>query len=250
MVASSGLVIDPRVYVNGELVAPSGYTIDYNSATITLTEPVKYSAIFFIDDTYAPKFKFSVSTVNFLVNAPTLKEKLALGDVIDIQGESDAYDGGHHVRVVESASKLNGVDLGGGLFLNEVPNSRISDLKSKVDENGAKITSMAPVHGSFVTPSSGYVSAIGQNYISNGVATLSIGTPGIDTPAVGTVIGKSTKLPHANILAIFVMSGLGGDNLVGTGSVTLTPNGDIIISELYTASPRVGFHATISFVYV
>ncbi|MGL5746009.1 MAG: hypothetical protein ACRCXX_12805, partial [Cetobacterium sp.] len=40
MVASSGLVIDPRVYVNGELVAPSGYTIDYNSATITLTEPV------------------------------------------------------------------------------------------------------------------------------------------------------------------------------------------------------------------
>ncbi|MGL5188754.1 MAG: hypothetical protein ACRC7S_03715, partial [Cetobacterium sp.] len=52
-----------------------------------------------------------------------------------ILGDSSRYDGGQHLRIVETTSKLNGVALGNGLFLNEVPNSRLKTTEEKAVYN-------------------------------------------------------------------------------------------------------------------
>lgn len=134
IVPNTPAIFKPMLFIEGDLVPENLYSINESGTLITLN--FVYSndvdAEWFIYDHFPSETKFSIATVNLLVNSP-LKNGLELGDVIRIQGELNAYDGGAHLRIVENSAKLNAVDLGGGLWLNEVPQSRVSN---KTDSGG------------------------------------------------------------------------------------------------------------------
>lgn len=129
IVPSQGIVISPMVFLNDELLTPThDYTIDISTATINLTRTRNYDSMYFIIDDYMPKYKFSVESVGYLLGSNLLKSKIMIDDVIDIQGETTAYDGGHHARIAQSIAGLNSVLVRDGVYLNEIPNTRSENI--------------------------------------------------------------------------------------------------------------------------
>ena len=127
IVPSQGIIINPMVFLEGELLVPTtDYTVDISTATITLTRVRNYDNMYLILDDYMTKYKFSVQSVDYLLSSNILKAKLNIDDVIDIQGLSEPHDGGQHKRIVQATSKLNGVKVKDGMYLNEIPNSRLA----------------------------------------------------------------------------------------------------------------------------
>lgn len=134
IVPSQGVIISPMVFLNDELLVPTtDYTIDAATTSITLTRARNYDGMYFIIDDYMPKYKFSVQSVDYLLGSNLLKAKLMIDDVIDIQGDVESYDGGHHMRIVQATSGLNGVLVKDGMYLNEIPNTRIATIREDLD---------------------------------------------------------------------------------------------------------------------
>ncbi|MGL5746010.1 MAG: hypothetical protein ACRCXX_12810 [Cetobacterium sp.] len=136
IVSDKGFFFAPKLYIEGQLCHSDKYTLDAVGGIITLTdaysltEDVPYQ----IFDEYPSDIKFAIDTV-LLLTGSNLKDELVVDDVIKILGDSSRYDGGQHLRIVETTSKLNGVALGNGLFLNEVPNSRLKTTEEKAVYN-------------------------------------------------------------------------------------------------------------------
>lgn len=131
IVPSQGIIISPMVFLNDELLVPTtDYTIDAATTSITLTRARNYDGVYFIIDDYMPKYKFSVQSVDYLLGSNLLKAKLMIDDVIDIQGDVESYDGGHHMRIVQATSGLNGVLVKDGMYLNEIPNTRPEEIQA------------------------------------------------------------------------------------------------------------------------
>lgn len=127
----------PVLYLDGIRIDKNMYDVNLDNGLITLKEPYsKYEVTWVIEDEYPNYIKLSFPTLNMLVNDEATKAEIELGDVIEIQGESEAGDGGHRLVKCENSSKLNGVSIGAGKFLNEIPNTRTSEKLDKGGYNG------------------------------------------------------------------------------------------------------------------
>lgn len=154
---------NPKLYLDGTRIDKNSYSVELETGLITLNEIyADYDVTWVVEDKFPYHIKFSYPTLNLLINDTEMKKNIALGDVIEIQGESDADDGGHRLVKCEDSSKLNGVDIGEGRFLNEIPNTRgankldkgtysgtAQDLKdeidNKLDKNGGTVNGILNV---------------------------------------------------------------------------------------------------------
>lgn len=129
----SGVLFTPLLFLDGEVVPPTLYTVDKNAGVITLNAPyaVDVDADYVVFDHYPHSIKFSVPTIVYLMNN-TINASLELGDVIEIQGTYIKFDGGQHLRIVESTAKLDPYELNSGLYLNKVPNSGVDGTELNV----------------------------------------------------------------------------------------------------------------------
>lgn len=134
--SDKGFFFDPVLFIEGQFQHPNGYVLDKTNGTITLKEAYSLTTDvqFEVVDEYPSDIKFAANTVLY-VTGSNLKDDLGLKDVIKILGDSEPNDGGHHLRVVENTKKLNGVDLGNGLWFNEVPYSRPKAIAEEARED-------------------------------------------------------------------------------------------------------------------
>lgn len=134
--SDKGFFFDPSLFIEGQFQHPSTYTVDKVGGVITLNEAyslttdVPYEVV----DEYPSDVKFAANTVLY-VTGSNLKDDLGLDDVVKILGDSEPNDGGHHLRVVQNVKKLNGIDLGNGLWFNEVPYSRPKSIAEEARED-------------------------------------------------------------------------------------------------------------------
>lgn len=127
----------PILYLDGIRMDKNTYTVDLTNGIITLNEVyADYEVTWVVEDDYPYYIRFSFPTLNLLINDNGIKSIIKLGDVIEIQGESNSGDGGHRLVKCENTSKLNGVSIGEGKYLNEIPNTRISDKLNRGSYNG------------------------------------------------------------------------------------------------------------------
>ena len=132
IVPDNGMIINPLIFIDGEILENTQYTIDLTTATITLKKAKEVAGSYYIVDEYTAKYKFSVESVPFLLSNSHLSNQLMIDDVIDVQGEVLAYDGGAHMRRVEAIAGYNSVKVKDGMYLNEIPNSRVGSVTSGV----------------------------------------------------------------------------------------------------------------------
>ena len=124
----------PALFLDGVRIDESEFDVNHAGGVITLKQPyANYQVTWVIVDMLPNHIKFAYPTLNMLKADEGIKKLINLGDVIEILGESDADDGGHRLVKCENSSKLNGVDIGGGRFLNEIPNTRMDSKQNKVD---------------------------------------------------------------------------------------------------------------------
>ena len=134
--SDKGFFFDPALFIEGQFVHPATYVIDRAGGIITLNDvystgrDVAYEVV----DEYPTDIKFVADTALY-VTGSVIKDDLELKDVIKILGDSEAYDGGQHLRRVESTKGLNGLDLENGLWLNEVPFSRVKAVYTELKED-------------------------------------------------------------------------------------------------------------------
>ena len=124
----------PALFLDGVRIDESEFDVNHAGGVITLKQPyANYQVTWVIVDMLPNHVKFAYPTLNMLKADEGIKKLINLGDVIEILGESDADDGGHRLVKCENSSKLNGVDIGSGRFLNEIPNTRMDSKQDKVD---------------------------------------------------------------------------------------------------------------------
>lgn len=144
IVSDKGFFFAPKLYIEGQFIHSSLYTLDAVGGVINLTDA--YSLVedvpYQIFDEYPRDIKFAIDTV-LLLTGSALKDELVADDVVKILGDSAKYDGGQHLRIVETTSKLNGVSIGRGLYLNEVPNTRLKTVAEKADFNRRDLLNIA-----------------------------------------------------------------------------------------------------------
>lgn len=132
---------EPTLYLDGIRMDKNTYSVELNTGLITLNQVyANYDVTWVVTDKLPYHIRFSYPTLQLLQNDENIKSIIELGDVIEIQGESDANDGGHRLVICENTSKLNGVDIGNGRFLNEIPNSR-PEMKQDKTDNKLQTTS-------------------------------------------------------------------------------------------------------------
>ena len=133
---------NPSLYLDGTRIDASEYELNAKVGQITLKQPyAKYEVSWEVEDQLPNHIRFSYPTLDLLINDEPIKSIINIGDVIEIQGESDADDGGHKLVKCEDSSKLNGVQIGEGKYLNEIPNTNIKEIADKkLNKNGDTIT--------------------------------------------------------------------------------------------------------------
>lgn len=135
---------EPVLYLDGVRISSDMYNVELVSGLITLNTPYSktYDCIWVVEDGYPNHIKFAFPTLNLLIASAEVKALINLGDVIEILGEGDADDGDHRLVKCENIKKLNGVDIGSGKWLNEIPNTRIKTISDKSNLNRRDITNI------------------------------------------------------------------------------------------------------------
>ncbi|MGL5963056.1 MAG: gp53-like domain-containing protein [Fusobacteriaceae bacterium] len=120
---------NPKLYLNGIRIEHDKFSVQLNTGLITLNEVYSedYDVIWLVEDEMPHHISFCFPTMNLLIANTELKNKIELGNVIKILGESDADDGGHYLVKCENVDKIDAVYIGNGRFLNEVPNTKINE---------------------------------------------------------------------------------------------------------------------------
>ena len=123
----------PTLYLDGTRMDSTTYSVELNLGKITLNEIyADYDVTWVVEDEFPSHIRFSYPTLSLLQADEQIKSIINVGDVIEILGESDADDGGQRLVKCSNELGLNGVDIGDGKYLNEIPNSKPSD---KVDKS-------------------------------------------------------------------------------------------------------------------
>lgn len=136
----SHVLYNPMIYVEGQAIPRSDYSFVTSTGVITLKAPysptndVKYTLI----DVFPTDIRFIAETANSVAAAP-YASSLKDGDVIRILGRTAKYDGGGHLRIVQSSKGLDGIAVG-NKFLNKVKYSDPMELKGWIDEKLATST--------------------------------------------------------------------------------------------------------------
>lgn len=142
----------PKLFIDGTLIPKSWYTVDLVTGTITLSAPYSdaeelptFKAKWNVLDEFEVAVKFSYPTLDALVASVDMKSRVNIGDIIQILGEVEAFDGGDRKVKCEATEGLNGVNIGTvetPKWLNEVPNSRPELLRALIDANKSDILSV------------------------------------------------------------------------------------------------------------
>lgn len=133
-------LFNPTLYLDGVRLEENRYSVEFETGLITLNEPyANYGVVWVVEDQMPYHVTFCFPTMNLLLASEDIKSRIKLGNVIKILGESVEDDGGHYLVKCENTAKLNAVDIGGGKFLNEIPNTKISSIKAQVDKNKSDI---------------------------------------------------------------------------------------------------------------
>ena len=123
----------PTLYLDGTRMDSTTYSVELNLGKITLNEAyADYDVTWVVEDEFPSHIRFSYPTLSLLQADEQIKSIINVGDVIEILGESDADDGGQRLVKCSNELGLNGVDIGDGKYLNEIPNSKPAD---KVDKS-------------------------------------------------------------------------------------------------------------------
>ena len=123
----------PTLYLDGTRMDSTTYSVELNLGKITLNEAyADYDVTWVVEDEFPSHIRFSYPTLSLLQADEQIKSIINVGDVIEILGESDADDGGQRLVKCSTELGLNGVDIGDGKYLNEIPNSKPAD---KVDKS-------------------------------------------------------------------------------------------------------------------
>lgn len=123
----------PTLYLDGTRMDSTTYSVELNLGKITLNEAyADYDVTWVVEDEFPSHIRFSYPTLSLLQADEQIKSIINVGDVIEILGESDADDGGQRLVKCSNELGLNGVDIGDGKYLNEIPNSKPSN---KVDKS-------------------------------------------------------------------------------------------------------------------
>lgn len=124
----------PTLYLDGTRMDSTTYSVELNLGKITLNEAyADYDVTWVVEDEFPSHIRFSYPTLSLLQSDEQIKSIINVGDVIEILGESDADDGGQRLVKCSNELGLNGVDIGDGKYLNEIPNSKPSDKVDKSD---------------------------------------------------------------------------------------------------------------------
>lgn len=124
----------PTLYLDGTRMDSTTYSVELNLGKITLNEAyADYDVTWVVEDEFPSHIRFSYPTLSLLQADEQIKSIINVGDVIEILGESDADDGGQRLVKCSNELGLNGVDIGDGKYLNEIPNSKPSDKVDKSD---------------------------------------------------------------------------------------------------------------------
>ncbi|MGL5049330.1 MAG: gp53-like domain-containing protein [Fusobacteriaceae bacterium] len=147
-------LFNPILHLNGIRIEENKYSVELTSGTINMIDIYSPEAdiVWVVEDTMDYHVSFCFPSLSLLVSDEGMKARIKLGDVIKILGASEADDGGHFLVKCESASKLNGVDIGSGRWLNEIPNTRMS---GKLDK------------GSYIGTADGFVKKTGDTMTGN-----------------------------------------------------------------------------------
>lgn len=122
----------PVLYLDGTRIDKNMYDINLDNGLITLKQPYsKYETTWVIEDEYPFYIKLSYPTLNLLSNDDSVKNEIQIGDIIEIQGESESGDGGHRLVKCENTAKLNAVNIGSSKYLNEIPNTKGTSFWTK-----------------------------------------------------------------------------------------------------------------------
>lgn len=131
-IAVGSRLFNPTLYLDGVRIEENRYSVELETGLITLNEAyADYEVVWVVEDKMPYHITFCFPTMNLLLASEDIKSRIKLGNVIKLLGESDEDDGGHYLVKCEDTEKLNAVDIGEGRFLNEIPNTRISDKVSK-----------------------------------------------------------------------------------------------------------------------
>lgn len=131
--SQSHVLYNPMIYVEGQAIPRSEYSFVASTGAITLKSPysttndVKYTLI----DVFPTDIRFIADTAGAVAAAP-YSSSLKEGDVIRILGRTTKYDGGGHLRILQSNRGLDAIAIG-NKFLNKVPYSDGMELKAMID---------------------------------------------------------------------------------------------------------------------